>query len=296
MRNDLELEEERKADIDEKPDVSLSALDTKPDMEHHILSKGIKRTRTPLPDDVRTFRPGSRFAPIVVEDDDTGPVPAVQPSGPTVAPIIQKITNTYNVVHIHQTIVYQGGPPPNPDGLGVLGNEAPRPAMGDAVQTPRAPIQHRPDPPSVPPRRQEHQQEQQEQQEHQQQPDGSGNPVVTALIYAQEAEHPVLSRRQQAILDTVLQGHSVLIHGSAGTGKSVLIRAIKQAFAERYEALHSEAPIPVTRDVDPTAATGTGVTPLVVLARRTYEERRLYPLPEKKWKLRVTASTGLAAV
>jgi predicted ATPase len=87
-----------------------------------------------------------------------------------------------------------------------------------------------------------------------------------------------------------------LIHGSAGTGKSVLIRAIKQAFAERYEALHAEAPRPATREVDPTAATGTGVTPLAVLARRTYEERLLYPLPEKKWKLRVTASTGLAAV
>lgn len=287
------LEEERKPDIGEKPDVSLSALDTEPDTKHPILLKGIKRTRSPLPDSVKPFRPGSRFAPIVVEDDDSGPVPAAQPSGPTVAPIIQKITNTYNVVHIHHTIVYQGGPLPNPDGLGVLGNEAPRPAIGDPVHPPWAPIEHRPEPPSVPPRRQE---QEQEQQEHQEQPDGSGNPVVTALISAQEADYPVLSRRQQAILDTVLEGHSVLIHGSAGTGKSVLIRAIKQAFAERYEALHAEAPIPVTRDVDPTAAMGTGVTPLEVLARRTYEERLLYPLPEKKWKLRVTASTGLAAV
>lgn len=102
---------------------------------------------------------------------------------------------------------------------------------------------------------------------------------------------PPLSPIQQRILDTVITGHNVLVHGSAGTGESVLIRAIKQAFAQRYEALHAEAQPPPDRNAP------AGFAPYNrEHFGRTYEDRLLFPLPEKKWKLRVTASTGLAAV
>ena len=96
-----------------------------------------------------------------------------------------------------------------------------------------------------------------------------------------EPEIPTLSKSQQKILDTVLAGKSVLIHGSAGTGKSVLIRAIKKAFEARYEADHPSEPRP-----------GPDFTRMNMTAKG----RVASPLPEKRWKLRVTASTGLAAV
>jgi hypothetical protein len=115
-----------------------------------------------------------------------------------------------------------------------------------------------------------------------------------AAIVEPEAEI-VLSPPQQRIRDMVLSGKSVLIHGSAGTGKSVLIRAIKKAFDTRYEALNP---------LDPKANSSQGVGAVAqAKASGDYsrlsmrpEERVAHPLPEKKWKMRVTAPTGLAAV
>jgi len=119
-------------------------------------------------------------------------------------------------------------------------------------------------------------------------------PLPPVVVHEPEPEI-ILSPPQQRILDMVLAGRSVLIHGSAGTGKSVLIRAIKKAFDTRYEALN-----PLESKADDSEGRGA-----VAQARAsgdysrlhmTAEERVAHPLPEKKWKLRVTASTGLAAV
>jgi len=106
-------------------------------------------------------------------------------------------------------------------------------------------------------------------------------PAIAVPVIDPEPEIPTLSKSQQKILDTVLAGKSVLIHGSAGTGKSVLIRAIKKAFEARYEADHPSEPRP---------------GPDFIRMNMTAKDRVASPLPEKRWKLRVTASTGLAAV
>lgn len=120
---------------------------------------------------------------------------------------------------------------------------------------------------------------------------------VTSAPAAIDEPEPeiVLSPPQQRILNMVLSGKSVLIHGSAGTGKSVLIRAIKKAFEARYEALN---PLDTKGD----GSQGLGAVGQAKASgdysrlQMTAEERVAHPLPEKKWKLRVTASTGLAAV
>lgn len=113
-------------------------------------------------------------------------------------------------------------------------------------------------------------------------------PAIPQPIMGPEPEAPTLSKPQQDILDTVLSGKSVLIHGSAGTGKSVLIRAIKKAFETRYNA---DNPLEPRRD--PIDSRIWGNFPRMTM---TAVDRVANPLPEKKWKLRVTASTGLAAV
>ncbi|KAG0148478.1 hypothetical protein CROQUDRAFT_654749, partial [Cronartium quercuum f. sp. fusiforme G11] len=59
-----------------------------------------------------------------------------------------------------------------------------------------------------------------------------GNPKLSI------AAKVALSKEQQAVLDSVLQGHSVFFTGSAGTGKSVLLRHIIAAL----KRLHSKAP------------------------------------------------------
>jgi len=106
-------------------------------------------------------------------------------------------------------------------------------------------------------------------------------PGIAVPVIDPEPEMPTLSKSQQKILDTVIAGKSVLIHGSAGTGKSVLIRAIKKAFEARYEADHPSERRP---------------GPDFIRMNMTAKDRVASPLPEKRWKLRVTASTGLAAV
>ena len=119
-------------------------------------------------------------------------------------------------------------------------------------------------------------------------------PLPPSAILEPEPEI-VLSPPQQRILDMVLSGKSVLIHGSAGTGKSVLIRAIKKAFEIRYEAMNPLDP-KVGDSEGRGAVAQARATGDYSRLQMTAEERVAHPLPEKKWKLRVTASTGLAAV
>ena len=95
-------------------------------------------------------------------------------------------------------------------------------------------------------------------------------PPQIAAANANTASRPIpvgppLSEQQQGILQQVLDGESVFVTGSAGTGKSVLIRAIIAAFRKREMAR--------------TAAIKAG------------EE-----VEDKNWILGVTASTGLSAL
>jgi ATP-dependent DNA helicase PIF1 len=93
---------------------------------------------------------------------------------------------------------------------------------------------------------------------------------VTPTLKAKKTDRPVqeLSDQQRDILTRVLSGESFFYTGSAGTGKSVLLRAIIAAFRERQAAWYEEA-----RYVPP----GVDVS-------------------ENRWQLAVTASTGMAAV
>lgn len=51
-----------------------------------------------------------------------------------------------------------------------------------------------------------------------------------------------LSRQQQDIVQSVVDGNSVLIHGSAGTGKSVVIRAIVKRFGDLWSEQQEKQP------------------------------------------------------
>ena len=105
-------------------------------------------------------------------------------------------------------------------------------------------------------------------------PRRSAAPALPQPVMDPEPEIPTLSKPQQDILDTVLSGKSVLIHGSAGTGKSVLIRAIKKAFEARYEADNPSEP-----KRDPVDAAIMGTFPRMQM---TAQERVAQPLPEKE--------------
>ena len=93
-------------------------------------------------------------------------------------------------------------------------------------------------------------------------------------------QDPPLSPQQTQILDRVLKGKSVFFTGSAGVGKSVLLRAIIGKFKERGEAASFE----YQRLINEYRA-GRGSDPDLSDARSVV-----------RGKLGVTASTGAAAV
>jgi hypothetical protein len=252
-------------------------VDVKPSIDEAQVGewKG-KRNRPFSPDgkDVKPVIPGSKAMPIDIDDveevDDLergtmARIPHTRADGRPV--IIRNVVYniTYNVIN---NVVQSEAPPPPP--------YAPLPGLR-AAQPPAAIEEIDPD---FVPRRSA-------------QPPASV-PLAPAAIIDPEPEI-VLSPPQQRILDMVLSGKSVLIHGSAGTGKSVLIRAIKKAFETRYNALN---PLDPKSD----GSEGRGAVAQAKASgdysrlQMTAEERVAHPLPEKKWKLRVTASTGLAAV
>lgn len=260
------FEGERAVQDDLKPDIEL--IDVKP-----AISKLDGKRKRSLSTEVRDVKPiirGSRERPISIRDDEEEErgLQRIPPPINQHQQVINKVVYniTYNIINVIQppgTTPSEIAPPayaPLP-GLGEPGPSGP-PAgfpLDEAPALPNVPFQPSPLPQIEP------------------------NPDM-----------PVLSKAQKRILDTVLEGKSVLIHGSAGTGKSVLIRAIKQAFDQRFKAHYPDEPKP-----DPTA--GNAVDRAKVSGdysriSMTAEERVMNPLPEKKWKLRVTASTGLAAV
>lgn len=88
---------------------------------------------------------------------------------------------------------------------------------------------------------------------------------------------PDLSPQQQDVLRRVLDGENLFITGPAGSGKSVLLRAIVRAFRQREEASGEALP------ELPASAPPPGGKKAEVRKRRPFS------------MLAVTASTGKAA-
>ena len=98
-----------------------------------------------------------------------------------------------------------------------------------------------------------------------------------------EATDPILSPQQAEILKRILEGENYFFTGSAGTGKSVLLRAIIKAFREREKEELANAPGLIERLWQEYIQTGGKSKP---------------PGAESvsRWKLGITASTGMAGV
>ena len=98
-----------------------------------------------------------------------------------------------------------------------------------------------------------------------------------------EATDPILSPQQAEILKRILEGENYFFTGSAGTGKSVLLRAIIKAFREREKEELANAPGLIEKLWQEYIQTGGKSKP---------------PGAESvsRWKLGITASTGMAGV
>lgn len=98
-----------------------------------------------------------------------------------------------------------------------------------------------------------------------------------------EATDPVLSAQQSEILKRIVEGENYFFTGSAGTGKSVLLRAIIKAFREREKEDLANAPGLIEKLWQEYIQTGG---------------KSKAPGMEKvsRWKLGITASTGMAGV
>ncbi|ODN80748.1 hypothetical protein L202_02904 [Cryptococcus amylolentus CBS 6039] len=110
--------------------------------------------------------------------------------------------------------------------------------------------------------------------------DGDENLQKTPAGDAKE-EHqppgePVLSPQQSKILHMIMGGENVFFTGSAGTGKSVLLRAIIKMFREKEKEVDSKI-------------ASQGLSELL-------ENLNAPGMVPSRWKLAVTASTGMAGV
>lgn len=98
-----------------------------------------------------------------------------------------------------------------------------------------------------------------------------------------EAKDPELSTQQAGILRRIMEGENFFFTGSAGTGKSVLLRAIIKSFYEKNLEDMRNAPGLQER-----------------LWQEYMQSDRKIPPPTMdkvmRWKLGVTASTGMAGV
>jgi ATP-dependent DNA helicase PIF1 len=98
-----------------------------------------------------------------------------------------------------------------------------------------------------------------------------------------EATDPELSTQQSEILRRIKEGENFFFTGSAGTGKSVLLRAIIKAFHEKNLEEARNAP---------------GLHERLMQEYLNSDRKAPPPRMEKveRWKLGVTASTGMAGV
>ncbi|WRT69352.1 uncharacterized protein IL334_006336 [Kwoniella shivajii] len=102
-------------------------------------------------------------------------------------------------------------------------------------------------------------------------------PAKNDTVIPPAASDPDLSPQQQEILRRIMDGENFFFTGSAGTGKSVLLRAIVKAFKEHERAEEAK----------------------VEEGWRRYlsgQDKDQEKGGRKRWKLGVTASTGMAAV
>lgn len=94
---------------------------------------------------------------------------------------------------------------------------------------------------------------------------------------------PVLSAQQQTILKKIIDGKNYFFTGSAGTGKSVLLRAIIKAFRDRAGEGQADRAAMMEKQWQTYLEAGArGVPPVIDVVNR--------------WQLGVTASTGMAGV
>ena len=110
----------------------------------------------------------------------------------------------------------------------------------------------------------------------------SGDVPPVGIAAVLKDEEPVLSPQQQTILEKIMNGENYFFTGSAGTGKSVLLRAIIKAFKDRRATEIAESHANMERkwqDYLTLGLTGTASSP-----------------GAKRWNLGVTASTGMAGV
>jgi Cdc6-like AAA superfamily ATPase len=94
-----------------------------------------------------------------------------------------------------------------------------------------------------------------------------------------EATDPVLSPQQSEILKRILEGENYFFTGAAGTGKSVLLRAIIKAFREKEKEDQRNAPGLIEK-----------------LWQEYIQTGGKSKAPVSRWKLGITASTGMAGV
>ena len=98
-----------------------------------------------------------------------------------------------------------------------------------------------------------------------------------------EAKDPELSTQQAGILRRIMEGENFFFTGSAGTGKSVLLRAIIKSFYEKNLEDMRNAP---------------GLQERLWQEYMQSDRKNPPPTVDKvmRWKLGVTASTGMAGV
>lgn len=115
----------------------------------------------------------------------------------------------------------------------------------------------------------------------------------------------VLSDEQRAILDRVLRGQSVFFTGSAGTGKTAVIRAIAEVFAERRFPFDCRTCIERTLESASLETMGPADSKDDIRVRHRGSDeatrwgegdhRCIARAEDTRWILGVTASTGFAA-
>ncbi|WVW86550.1 hypothetical protein I302_108600 [Kwoniella bestiolae CBS 10118] len=101
--------------------------------------------------------------------------------------------------------------------------------------------------------------------------------LTTEIKPCPAVEDPPLSAQQEEILCRILNGENYFFTGSAGTGKSVLLRAIIKAFRQREADERNDKEDKWKRYL-------------------SGEDRNGQGNEVKRWKLGVTASTGMAGV
>jgi DNA replication protein DnaC len=108
-------------------------------------------------------------------------------------------------------------------------------------------------------------------------------PSFIPLDSPSESDEPELSPQQQLILERILKGENYFFTGSAGTGKSVLLRAIIKAFKEKSTSGRTQDNQEFEKRWQEYIKSG---------GKTEYPKQNLV----QRWQLGVTASTGMAGV